>query len=158
MRLLVTLASLTVVAALVPAAAPARPDAGAAAPRTGPQRMKAIVNAWSERLNAGDNAGVARLFAVPSFAVQGAYVYRFETRAQLAGWHAGLPCSGKIVSIRISGRFATAVFRLGNRRTSRCDAPGTLAAARFEIVGGKVVTWVQVPVPEDAQDSGGLVA
>ena len=116
--------------------------------------MKAVVHAWSARLNAGDNAGVARLFALPSLIVQGPYAYRFQTRAQLALWHSGLPCSGRIVSIAIHGRNATVVFRLGDRRTSRCDAPGGLAAARFEIVDGKIVRWVQIPVPEKQPDPG----
>ena len=109
--------------------------------------MKAVVHAWSARLNAGDNAGVARLFALPSIIVQGSYAFRFHTRAQLAEWHSGLPCSGRIVSIAIHGRYATVVFRLGDRGSSQCDAPGTLAAARFEIVDGKIVLWEQVPVP-----------
>ena len=112
------------------------------------QQMRAVVRAWSSRLNANDNAGVAHLFALPSVVAQGSYAFRFHTYAQLAQWHSGLPCSGRVVSITIRGRNATVVFRLGNRGSSRCDAPGTLAAARFEIVNGKIVLWQQVPVPE----------
>src|SRR4051794_6016769 len=93
------------------AAEPAAP--GRPATPTTPRRMKAVVHAWSDRLNAGDNAGVARLFALPSFAVQGPYGFRFETRAQLARWHAALPCAGHVVAIGIRGRYATATFRLG---------------------------------------------
>ena len=123
-------------------------SAGKPAGATPPQeRMKAVVHAWSARLNAGDNAGIARLFALPAIVIQGQYEYRLRTRAQVALWYSGLPCSGRIVSIAIRGRYATAVFRLGNRGATKCDAPGTLAAARFGIVGGKIVTWEQVPVP-----------
>jgi hypothetical protein len=111
------------------------------------ERMKALVRAWSARLDAGDNAGLARLFRVPVLMTQGQYVFRLVTRSQVARWHSTLPCSGKIVSITVKGRVATAVFRLGDRTTSRCDAPGTLAAARFTIVGGKIVAWEQIPVP-----------
>jgi hypothetical protein len=111
------------------------------------ERMKAVVRAWSARLDAGDNAGLARLFRVPVLMTQGSYVFRLVTRSQVARWHATLPCSGHILSISVNGRVATAVFRLGNRTTSRCDAPGTLAAARFTIVGGKIVAWQQIPVP-----------
>jgi hypothetical protein len=116
-------------------------------------RMKAIVRAWSARLNAGDNVGLAKLFALPATMVQGPLAYRLVTRKQIAEWHAGLPCSGKIVSITVRGRYATAVFRLGDRKTSKCDAPGTLAAARFTILHGKISQWQQVPPP-----SGGPVA
>jgi hypothetical protein len=111
------------------------------------EQMKAVVRAWSARLDAGDNAGLAQLFRVPVLMTQGQYVFRLVTRSQVARWHATLPCSGHIVSITVKGRIATAVFRLGNRTTSRCDAPGTLAAARFTIVGGKIVAWEQIAVP-----------
>jgi hypothetical protein len=125
---------------------------------TSARQMRAVVHAWSTRLNKGDNAGVARLFAVPAIMIQGPYAYRLVSRAQLAKWHAGLPCSGRIVSISIRGRFATAVFRLGDRPTSKCDAPGTLAAARFEIVRGKIVLWQQVAVPAKKEPGSALAS
>jgi len=109
--------------------------------------MASIIRLWSERLNASDNDGIAELFALPALFVQGPDVYRLTTRHQIALWNSLLPCSGKIVSISYRGRFATAVFRLGNRGKTKCDAPGSLAAAQFEIVGGKIVSWAQVPVP-----------
>jgi hypothetical protein len=122
--------------------------AAAAKPPPPAAKMKAIVRAWSANLNAGRNAAEARLFALPATMIQGPYVYRLATRQQVARWHAALPCSGTILSIVVRGRYATAVFRLGNRPTSRCDAaPGTLAAARFTIVGGKITVWQQVPPP-----------
>ena len=68
------------------------------------------------------------------------------TRALVAKWYSLLPCSGRILSIAVSGRYATAVFRLGNRGSSPCDAPGTVATARFGIVKGKITSWEQVPV------------
>jgi hypothetical protein len=126
--------------------------AGAASPAAArAQRMKAVVHEWSTRLNAGDNAGIARLFAVPALIVQGPYAYRLPTRALVAKWYATLPCSGRIVSIAVSGRYATVVFRLGNRGSTPCDAPGMLAAARFEIVNSKIVTWEQIPIPGKKQ-------
>jgi hypothetical protein len=118
--------------------------------------MKRVVRAWSRRLNAGDNRGVARLFALPAQLVQSGLVYRLVSYDQVALWHAGLPCSGRIVSIRFMGRYVTAVFELGNRATSRCDAPGSRAAARFEIVHGRIRSWEQVPVP--SEQAGGQSA
>src|SRR4051794_16560525 len=130
---------------------------GAATSPTSARQMKAIVHAWSNHLNAGDNAAVARLFALPSIVAQGSYAFRFHTYAQLAQWHSGLPCAGRVVSIAIRGRFATVVFRLGNRGATHCDAPGTLAAAQFEIVNGKIVLWRQVPVPEPKPDAAPVI-
>ena len=117
---------------------------------TSPAQMKAIVHAWSDRLNSGDNDGVAQLFRLPAIVIQN-YAFRFRTYAQLAEWHSLLPCSGHVASIVVKGRFATAVFRLGNRMGAPCDAPGALVAARFEIVGGKIASWQQIPVPEQQQ-------
>jgi uncharacterized protein YceK len=111
------------------------------------QQMKTVVHEWSTRLNAGNDAAVAQLFRVPVLMTQGAYVFRLVSKSQVARWHAALPCAGHVVSITVRGRIATAVFRLGDRTTTRCDAPGTLAAARFTIVRGKIVAWQQIPVP-----------
>ena len=56
-----------------------------------------------------------------------------------------LLCSGKIVSIKVRGRYATAVFRLGDRETSKCDSPGgSLTAVRFTIVRGKITVLKQM--------------
>jgi hypothetical protein len=109
--------------------------------------MRAVVGKWSRRLNADDNRGVAQLFKVPAVVTQGQYSYRLKTEQQVALWHRGLPCSGAVESVKINGRFATVVFVLGDRKSSKCDGPGGRAAARFEIVSGKIVSWEQVPVP-----------
>ena len=135
------------VAATVSAAAPLAPKAKAPSHR----EMSAIVHAWSERLNAGDYAGIAQLFALPALIAQPPYEYRLTTRHEVAIWHSLLPCSGTVLSIAYRGRFATAVFRLGNRRGSTCDQPGGVAAARFEIVNGKIRSWVQIAVPNSGQ-------
>lgn len=121
-------------------------------PRTA--QIKGVVRAWSVRLNANDNAGLARLFRPPVVIAQGGAIYQLANAKQIAAWYSGLPCAGKIVSIRVQGgRYAVATFRLANRGKTTCDAPGQLAAARFEVVKGKIVSWTQVPVPEE-QDPG----
>jgi hypothetical protein len=115
-------------------------------------RMRAVIREWSARLNAGDYAGIARLFTLPAVMVQPPYAYRLTTRHEVALWHSGLPCAGTVVSITYEGnKYATAVFRLGNRGKIKCDSPGGLAAARFEFVGGKIRSWLQVPVPKGAE-------
>jgi hypothetical protein len=108
---------------------------------------KRIVRAWSERLNAYDNEGVARLFARPATFVQAGAALRLRTTADIALWHRLLSCAGRIVSITVEGEYATAVFVLANGRNRRCDAPGAKAAALFRIRGGRILGWVQIPVP-----------
>jgi hypothetical protein len=111
------------------------------------QKMAAVILRWSAALNANDNAGISRLFRVPAVIVQGAYAYKLVSQHQVALWFAGLPCAGHVTRVLFEGRYATAVFKLGNRGKTKCDAPGSLAAARFEIVNGKIVSWAQVAVP-----------
>jgi hypothetical protein len=111
------------------------------------QKMAAVVVRWSQALNANDNDGISRLFRLPALIVQGPYAYKLVSRHQVALWFSGLPCAGHVTRIVFQGRYATAVFKLANRGKTKCDAPGSLAAARFEIVNGKIVSWVQVAVP-----------
>ena len=110
--------------------------------------MKAVVGAWTANLNAGNNAAEARLFSLPALIslMAGPYGCWCLTPAQVAQFHAQLLCSVKIVSIKVGGRYATAVFRpLGDRETSKCDSPpGSLTAVRFTIVRGKITVWQQV--------------
>lgn len=124
----------------VPVAAAAGTDSPAAAKR--------VVRAWSARLNAYDNAGAARLFARPAVFVQGGAALRLETSSDIALWHSLLPCAGRVVSITVHGDAATAVFVLANGKHRRCDAPGQKAAAVFRIRHGKILMWIQIPVPE----------
>jgi hypothetical protein len=136
----------------VHAVAAGAPPTDAAAARE--QAMTAIVRAWSDRLNARDDAGVAALFKLPAVVIQND-VFRFRKRSTLAEWHALLPCSGRILSIVVDGRFATAAFRLADRRGAPCPSRGVVVAARFEIVRGRIVRWEQIPVPEAQQPYGG---
>jgi hypothetical protein len=119
----------------------------AAAGADTPAQAKRVVRAWSARLNAYDNAGVARLFSHPATFAQGGAVLRLETSADIALWHRLLPCAGRIVSIDVNGDRATAVFLLANGKNRRCDAPGVRAAAVFRIRNGKIRAWTQIPVP-----------
>ena len=112
-----------------------------------PAATKRLVRAWSRRLNAYDNAGAARLFARPAVFVQSSGALRLRTYADIALWHRLLPCAGRIVSISVEGEYATAVFVLANGKHRHCDAPGQKAAAVFRVHRGKIVSWVQVPVP-----------
>ena len=144
MRPLLALAALSLVAASPGLAGPTRTTTDS------PAKMRSVVRQWSSRLNANDNAGAAHLFALPALMTQGPYAYRLESYRQLTLWHDGLPCGGTVTRIIVKGRFATAVFALAQRPGHSCDAPGSKAAAKFEIVRGKIRTWTQVEVPPPA--------
>ena len=134
-----------------PPAEPAAPAAEASPPAADPAELEAVVQAWSEALNAGDNEAAADLFAPEAGIVQGGVVYRFATHEDAVLWNAGLPCSGTIVETSTAGNVVTAVFVLGDRsEASPCDAaPGTREAAQFLILVGKIAVWQQIPAPEE---------
>jgi hypothetical protein len=109
--------------------------------------MKAVVRAWTANLNAENNAAEAQLFSLPAVIslMEGPYGCWCLTPAEVVQFHVQLPCSGKIVSIKVRGRYAMAVFRMGDREFSKCDSPGgSLTAVRFTIVRGKITAWEQV--------------
>jgi len=102
-----------------------------------------VVRAWSRALNSGDNGAAADLFALGARIEQAGLVLTVRSREDAVAWNASLPCSGKIVSLRVEGDTATATFTLFDRRTSLCDAPGGRATAVLTVRDGKIVRWRQ---------------
>ena len=92
-------------------------------------------------------ARIARTRACSMLVIQGSVVTRLRTHADGVAWNAGLPCSGRIVSLRARGATVTATFLLGDRPASSCDGPGRKATAVFRVRDGKIVLWHQVPQP-----------
>jgi len=115
-----------------------------------PKQLEAIVRAWSLALNAGDDEAAADLFAPGALVIQGGLGFELETHEAAVNFNASLPCSGEIVSLSTAGDVVTAVFVLGDRLTSKCDAPpDTRAAAQFLIKAGKIAVWQQIPPPDE---------
>ncbi len=104
-----------------------------------------VVRAWSEALRADDNERAASLFAPNAMVVQGGKAVQLRTHEDAVAWNAGLPCSGKIVSLTQNGSAVTATFLLGDRKSRRCeDPPGAEAAALFVVEHGKIILWDQI--------------
>jgi hypothetical protein len=119
-------------------------------------RMKAVVRAWTTNLDTGNNVAEARLFSLPVLINTGPDLFAASvgqcwcrSPADIVHFHAQIPCSVKIVSIKIRGRHATAVLRLGDRQASKCssapgpDTTGWLTGLRFTIVRGKITAMEQ---------------
>lgn len=105
---------------------------------------ESVVRAWSQAVNSEDNAGAARLFADGARVIQGSSVRRLDSFAEARAWNAGLPCAGRIVSLRDRGETVRVTFVLGHRARSRCDGPGERAQAVFRVREGKIVLWHQL--------------
>ncbi|HEY7603270.1 MAG TPA: limonene-1,2-epoxide hydrolase family protein [Gaiellaceae bacterium] len=117
-----------------------------AAAKTRPATPAAVVRAWSAALDRDDNEAAADLFAKNAVVSQGGLsVVLFSHRIAVL-WNSGLPCTGRIVRLTVKKDVADATFVLGNRRSSKCDAPGTRARATFRVRNGKIARWTQLPV------------
>jgi limonene-1,2-epoxide hydrolase len=120
---------------------------------SGDPSPESVVRAWSEAVNSQDNSAAARLFAENARVIQGTDVRRLHTFREARAWNAGLPCSGRILSLQARGDVVRATFLLGNRGKTRCDGPGERAQALFHIERGKIVLWHQVdPVLEPDEE------
>jgi hypothetical protein len=114
------------------------------------QTAVSVVKAWSAALNAGDNEAAAALFAPNARVIQAAGAIPLIDQDAARRFNEALPCSGRVLDLTLEGDVVTAVFELGNRDTSLCDAPpGTIAAAEFVIRSGKIAAWQVVPVPAE---------
>ena len=105
---------------------------------------EATVRAWAEALTTGDNEGAAALFTERPIIVQGALPSR-PTRTGLVRWHERLECGGWIVAMRVEGDQVTATFELVDRANRRCPAPGFLSTVTFNMQGGFIHVWTQLP-------------
>jgi limonene-1,2-epoxide hydrolase len=112
---------------------------------SGSPSVESVVRAWSQALNTDDNGRAADLFAPDAEVVQAGRVLTLRTHHDAVVWNAGLPCSGRIVSIETRGQTARATFLLGDRPHSKCDGPGERTTAIFKVVKGKIVLWHQAP-------------
>ena len=107
-----------------------------------------VARAWSAALDRGDNEGAARLFARDAHIVQSGELV-LGTHADAVRWNASLPCGGKIASVTLqSANEVLVVFTLTERPHHVCDAPGSQAAALFQVRGGEIVLWHQTVVPQ----------
>ena len=120
------------------------------APAKAPPGPAAVVRAWTAALNRSDNEAAANLFAKNAVVIQNGLKLVLFTHHLAVLWMEGVPCSGSLVRVRVTQNIADAIFVLGSRKGIKCDAPGIKARAAFVVRNGKIVRWVQLPVPKSA--------
>ena len=114
----------------------------------GKPSAESVARAWSTALNRDDNEAAGRLFANGAEIVQNG-AETLQTHADAVRWNAGLPCGGRITHVELHGKTEVlAIFQLKERPQHRCDAPGGIAAALFQVEDGKIVLWHQSEVPD----------
>jgi hypothetical protein len=104
-----------------------------------------VVREWSAALNAYDNDRAASLFARNIAIVQGNQLVRLHTHGQAMAWNKGLPCAGKIVSLKQRGSSVEATFRIRSGPHRHCEDPaGAEATAIIVVEDGKMLLWAQI--------------
>jgi limonene-1,2-epoxide hydrolase len=136
----------TLVAALLLVLAPS-------APAKAPPGPAAVVRAWTAALNRSDNEAAANLFAKNAVVIQNGLRLVLSTHHLAVLWMEGVPCSGSLIHVRVTQDLADAIFVLGSRKGIMCDAPGVKARAAFVVRKGKIIRWLQLPVPKSATGS-----
>ena len=117
------------------------------APAKAPPGPAAVVRAWTAALNRSDNEAAANLFAKNAVVIQNGLKLVLLTHHLAVLWMEGVPCSGLLIHVKVTKNIADAIFVLGSRKGIKCDAPGIKARAAFVVRNGKIVRWVQLPVP-----------
>jgi hypothetical protein len=116
-----------------------------------------VIKAWADELRHGHVAAAARLFQVPSIAVDpSAGILPLGTREAVKEFNAGLPCGAKLLRTRRStDQFVVGIFRLTERPGSgQCGAgTGHLAAVAFRIEHKHITRWVRVEDPASPDDT-----
>lgn len=117
-----------------------------------------MIDDWSGRLSEGDTKGAARLFAIPSVAINGDLPLRLTSRDDALAFNRSLPCGAKLVKARPAGDAIAATFRLTERPGGACGAGvGQLARTAFEIEDGHITEWRRLPNPGALKPRGEIV-
>jgi len=105
----------------------------------------AVVDAWTKALDGGDDAAAAKLFAKDAIVVQAGRRLTLAGQAEALSFNASLPCGATVVSEQTAGSEVTATFTLTSRPGHRCDGTGQSAVTVFEVSGGKITLWHELP-------------
>jgi hypothetical protein len=109
------------------------------------QSAASVVRDWSAALDAYDNERAASLFAPNIAIVQGDQLIRLRTHKQAVTWNAGLPCAGKIGSLKQNGSSVEATFRIRSGRHRHCQDPaGSEAIVMLVVEHGKIILFDQI--------------
>ncbi len=115
-------------------------------------RQLAVVRRWAAALRAGNFAGAAALFHLPSLFRNGpADSITIQSLAQAKAANSTLPCGAVVISAFRQGAFIDVLFRLtaragrGGGQQACGSGIGQTARTEFKIQNGQIVAWVRAP-------------
>ena len=111
-----------------------------------PSDPAAVVESWSQAINASDDDTAAGLFAPAAVVIQDGRRTTLNGRPEALAFNSSLPCGAKIVKTSNKGNEVTATFTLTRRPGHMCDGTGESAVPVFRITDGKITLWHELPV------------
>lgn len=101
---------------------------------------EAVVRAWSDAVNSGDNERAAKLLAPGAIAIQGTQEHVLRQYADAVDWNAAQPCARLVRSILTHGDIVTATFLLRDRAAKGgCARAGGTETTEFEVRDKRIV-------------------
>lgn len=101
---------------------------------------EAVVRAWSDAVNTGENERAADLLGRGAIVIQGAREQVLSTQADAVAWNHGLTCTSEVVRIQTHRDIVTTTFRLGDRGDEgSCATAGGTATVEFEVRHDRIV-------------------
>ena len=130
--------------ALVAAAVLAGCGGGSDKPAPPDRSDRAVIAGWLHALNAHDYRRAAGYFARGAIVDQGRPLALPDRKAAIA-FNRGLPCKGRLKTVRDEGRTSLGTFALisgSGGPSANCDGS---ARVRFTIKHGRFAVWRQLP-------------
>jgi hypothetical protein len=114
-----------------------------------------VIRAWLRALRAGDVAGAASYWAVPSRAQNGTPVLTLRSRRDTRAFNFALPCGAVLTQAGGARGYTVTTVRLTRRPHADCGA-GTGGSARnaIRVRDGRIVEWYRLP-DDPAEGRGG---
>jgi hypothetical protein len=106
----------------------------------------AVVLAWSRALNYGLDEEAGSYFGprVRIVTEEGRVGY-LEGPDEATYFNASIACQGKVIGLSRRGERVWAAFKLDQRGTFMCPAPGQIDTAAFTVRSGKIVAFEDLP-------------
>jgi hypothetical protein len=121
-----------------------RPPRGGDVTRAQAERLRPVIDAWSDAVPAGDFKAAAKFFHLPAVVSQGVPL-ELATTDQAETFNAGFPCGAVLQEVQQDGRFVVGTFELVDRKGAQCGSVGALVRVAFVFRGRRFSEWYQVP-------------
>ena len=100
---------------------------------------EAVVRAWSDAVNTGQDERAAQLLAKGAIAIRGTSETVLRDEAQATAWNQAQRCAGLPQKVQTHADIVTVTFALRDREQGSCTARGGTATWEFEVRKGRIV-------------------